>query len=214
MATTAGFCYKYRTLFYGFFTARGVNMTHRRLIAAGWLAMVSAALTVPWVIATFFLADKTGAAAKAVEASLLVCGTVLFVYLLATLRRLLHERYDFRAADGAIALLIKANIVSAAVALLGLAIPSMEESIGVFGIIIVVIVGILQLSFGIKLLQLPSTLKGLHKPYCYLNMVTGVCTAMIVLLPVGVLTSAVADVMLGTIFFHAATEPKTDPSAD
>jgi hypothetical protein len=189
-------------------------MTHRRLMAAGWLAMVSAALTVPWIIATFFLAEKTGAAAKAVEASLLVCGTVLFVYLLATLRRLLHERYDFRGTDGAIALLIKANIVSAAVALLGLAIPSMEEAIGVFGIIMVVIVGILQLSFGFKLLQLPTTLKGLHKPYCYLNMVTGGCTAVIVLLPLGVLTSAVADVMLGTIFFHAAAEPKPEPSEE
>jgi TctA family transporter len=53
----------------------------------------------------------------------------------------------------------------------------------------------------------------LHKPYCYLNIVTGVCTAMIILLPIGVLTSAVSDVMLGTIFFHAATEPKPDLTA-
>jgi hypothetical protein len=107
--------------------------------------MASAILAIPWFIFTFFLAEKGGAVAKAAEAAMLVAGTALTVYLLVALQRLLHETYGFRDADLPIRLLIKANVVSAAVSLLGL-----------------------------------------------------------VPIPLGMLTGAVADVMLGTIFFQAA----------
>jgi hypothetical protein len=172
---------------------------------AGWLAMASAILAIPWFIFTFLLAEKEGVAPKLAEAAMLVVGTLLTVYLLLTLRRLLHERYSFQEADMPIGLLIKTNVVSAAVSLFGLALAQMESALAVFGVIMVVVIGILQIVFGIKLLQLPDTLQGLQKPYCYLNIVTGFCVAIIVLLPVGMLTGAVTDVMLGTIFFQAAS---------
>ena len=66
----------------------------------------------------------------------------------------------------------------------------------------------MQIMFGVKLLQLSNDLKGLHKPYCYLNIITGICLATVVLLPVGILASAITDVMLGTIFFQAAKQPE------
>ena len=179
-------------------------MTRNRLTTAGWLAMASAALTVPWIVLTFSLAGGVGEGVKAAEICLLVSGTALLVYLLLTLRRLLQEKFSFRAADGIMALLIKVNIVSAAVSVFGFAVPSLEGSVGVFGIVMVVLIGILQGMFGFRLLSLPADLQGLHKPYCYLNIVTGVCTAVVVLLPLGVVASAVSDVMLGTIFFQAA----------
>lgn len=179
-------------------------MARKTLITAGWLAMTSAVLTIPWFILTFFLTEQKGVAAKAAEAAMLVAGTALTVYLLVTLRRLLHERYGFRQADLPIGLLIKANIVSAAVSLLGLALTQLESALGVFGIIMVVVVGILQIAFGLKLRQLPDTLQGLHKPYCYLNIITGCCLVAFILIPMGILTGAIADVMLGTIFFQTA----------
>ena len=179
-------------------------MTRKTLITAGWLAMTSAVLTIPWFILTFFLAEQKGVAAKAAEAAMLVIGTVLTVYLLVALRRLLHERYGFLQVDLPIGLLIKANIVSAAVSLIGLVFPEMESALGVFGIVMVVVVGVLQIAFGLKLRQLPDTLQGLHKPYCYLNIVTGGCLVAFILIPMGILTGAIADVMLGTIFFQAA----------
>ncbi len=179
-------------------------MTRKHLTVAGWLAMANAALTVPWVVLTFFIAGKGGSLAKVGEGLFLVVGTVLYVYLLVTLRRLLHEKFVFYEADTVIMLLIKANIISATVVVLASAFPGLEDSLAMFGIIMVVGLGILQTIFGIRLLRLIDDLKGLHKPYCYLNILTGFCTAMIVLLPVGILTGAVADVMLGTIFFQAA----------
>ena len=94
--------------------------------------------------------------------------------------------------------------MSAAVSLIGLVLPEMESALGVFGIAMVVVVGILQIVFGLRLRQLPDTLRGLHKPYCYLNIITGGCLVAFVLIPMGILTGAIADVMLGTIFFQAA----------
>jgi hypothetical protein len=180
-------------------------VTRKMLITAGWLAMTSAVLTIPWFILTFFLAEHKGVAAKGAEAAMLVAGTLLTVYLLVTLRRLLHERYGFRQVDLPIGLLVKANIVSAAVSFLALAFAQLESALGVFGIVMVVVVGVLQIAFGLKLRQLPDTLRGLHKPYCYLNIVTGVCLVAFILIPMGILTGAIADVMLGTIFFQAAS---------
>ena len=63
-------------------------MKRSKLIRAGWLAMASAVLTIPWFILTFFLADKKGLATKGTEAAMLAVGTALTVYLLLALRRI------------------------------------------------------------------------------------------------------------------------------
>jgi hypothetical protein len=173
----------------------------RRLIFAGWLAMTSALVTIPWLILSFFL-DKTELWVKVAEGTLLVGSTALFVYTFLTLRVLLH-RYAFSATDRPIALLIQTNIVTTTVSLLALAVPSIADGAGVVGIGLVVAIGVFHALFGLRLLHLTDDLGGLHRPYCYLNMITGICLASLVLLPVGILSSAVADVMLGTIFFRA-----------
>ena len=94
--------------------------------------------------------------------------------------------------------------------MLGMALPSLESAVGVFGIFMVMVLGILQIAFGVRLLRLPDDLGGLHKPYCYLNIVTGACLTSIILIPVGMLAGAVSDVMLGTIFFQIASTERTD----
>lgn len=181
-------------------------MTRRHLITAGWLAMASAVLTIPWFILTVMLADRGGEGTRGGQGTLLVVGTFLLVYLLATVRRLLHERHGFRAADAAITLLIAINLVAAAVSLCALAVPQLESVLGIPGVILVAASGLAQIAFGGRFLRLPDDLGGLRKPYGYLNIVTGVCVATVVLLPFGMVASAVADVMLGTIFFQAAAK--------
>jgi hypothetical protein len=187
-------------------------LTRGRLATAGRLAMVSALLTVPWIVLTLFLAEKDGVGLRAGQTVLLLAGTVIYVFLMATLRRLFHEKYAYVGTDAIIALLIKANVVSAVVSAAGLVVPALESSLAVFGIIVAAFLGILQLLFGLRLFTFPDPLRGLHRPYCWLNIVTGFCVAVIVLLPIGMVASAVADVMLGTIFFQAAREAKKEPA--
>ena len=179
-------------------------MTRKRLLLAGWFAMASALLTIPWFILTFSLAEQKDSIVKMAEVAMLVTSTLLTIYLLLTLLRLLHSRYGFDEADTPLGMIIKVNVVTAAVTILGLFFPSLESGLAIFALLAVIALGGLQVFFGLRLLQLPATFQGLHKPYCYLNIVTGICLASVVLLPLGILTGAVADVMLGTIFFHVA----------
>jgi hypothetical protein len=93
--------------------------------------------------------------------------------------------------------------------LLGTAIPEFEEVIAQVLILVVIALGILQARFGSLLLSLPDELGGLRRPYAYLNIVTGICLASIVLVPIAIVSGAIADVMLGTIFLQSARSIST-----
>lgn len=175
--------------------------TPRRLRLSGALAMGNALLVVPWYVISFLVANNRARWAIETEMGLLVGSTVSLVFLLLTLRSLIVGCYGFARADRLIALLIQANVILTCISMLSRLVPPLEEGSDVVGILLVVIIGGLQLLFGVRLLKLPTTLGGLLLPYCVLNMVTGVCFATVVLLPVGIVASAVSDVMLGTIFF-------------
>ena len=181
----------------------GTMLSPKRLKTAGYLAMASALLTLPWFLFTSNITNSQDPAIKTAEASMLVGGLALLIYLLLTFRQLLHHRYAFRHADKTISLLIQAAIVQVAAGLLSLAVPELAAAVRMFGIIMLVVGGILHMMFGIWLLQLPASLGGMHRPYCYLNIVTGFALGTIILFPLGMLTSSIADVMLGTIFLQA-----------
>jgi hypothetical protein len=61
--------------------------------------------------------------------------------------------------------------------------------------------------FATRLLRLPGNLYGLLKPFCYITIVSGICFITVLLSPVGIIAGAVADVILGVIFFRAAEQP-------
>lgn len=198
--------------------AQGTILSPRRLKSAGYLAMISALLTLPWVLFASNIANRDDPVFRAAEASMLVGGLALLIYLLVTFQQLLHRRFAFHHADKTISLLIQAAVIQVATSLLGLAVPELAAAVRMFGIVMLVVVGILHMMFGLWLLQLPASLGGMHRPYCYLNIVTGFALGTIILLPLGMLTSSIADVMLGTIFLQAvgsrpgsAESPQTVP---
>lgn len=188
-----------------------VKLTAVRLRAAGWLAMFSSLLTLPWFLFTYSLI-REDLTIKAAKAAMIVGRLALFAYLILIFQQLLNRRHSFHGADAVISLLIQASIIQASAAILGLAVPDLAAAVRLFGFIMVVILGILHVMFGIWLLHLPASLGGMHRPFCYLNVVTGGALVSILLLPLGILTSTVADIMLGTIFLHAAKSYLPQPS--
>jgi hypothetical protein len=178
--------------------------TQTRYRVAGTLAMINAILTIPWFIMTFLLTDKIGIWPKVAETFMQATSAFIFVFTSLTLKKQLNMVHGFQGVDRYILLLVKANIVLTAVSLIGVALPSIASSAGVIAIILIIPLGVIQLIFGYKLQQLPSDLGGLLRPFCYLNMITGFSLAAIILLPMGILTGAIGDIMLGTIFFQAA----------
>jgi hypothetical protein len=177
-----------------------------RLRLAGYLAMISAMLALPWFLFTFTFAERNDFAVTLAEAGMMTAGLALLIYLMITFRQLLNRKYAFHHADKTISLLIQASICQTAAGLLGMAIPELEGAVRIYGLVLAVIIGILHMMFGIWLLQLPASLGGMHRPYCYLNIVTGFSLASIMLLPLGILTGCITDVMLGTIFLQAITD--------
>jgi hypothetical protein len=166
--------------------------------------MANAILAIPWFLFTYHVGDRNDPVIRVAEASILIGSLALLVYLLVTFQQLLNRRYAFNHANKTISLIIQANVTLTANSLLGLAIPELGGPVRIMGFVLVVIAGILQMMFGIWLLQLPASLGGLHRPYCYCNMITGFALASVILLPLGMVTNCIADIMLGTIFMQAA----------
>jgi hypothetical protein len=185
-----------------------INLTSYRV--AGWLAMANAFLTIPWLIMTFFLTAKEGLWSRLADAGMQLLSAAIFIYTVFTLRTLLNRNYSFHDTDRLIEWMIKANVVLTGISLIGIVSPTIASSAGTLAIILIIPLGVLQLFFGLRLQQLPSDNAPLFRPYSYLNIVTGFCLATIIMIPLGVVVGAIADIMLGTILLQAAS---TDSNA-
>lgn len=179
-------------------------MTYKTAVTAGWVAMFSAFIAIPFSYLTFKLEGNTDAATVALQASMQLFGTVLFIVLARFTKKLLNEQYSFHDTDRQINLMIMANIGAGVLVLVGLFFAPVKETVSIAALVIMVMLGIVQIQFGYRLLKLPNDLGGMLKPFCYSNMATGICIASVILIIVGVVVSAVSDLMLGTIFFSVA----------
>jgi hypothetical protein len=183
-------------------------VAHRTLTIAGWLTMISAFATIPMAYLAFKLEDRVDPAGTLILATMQVAGVLLFVAITVFLKRFLNRIFRFHDTDKSIDLMIMANIVAGIFLVGGMYISQIKEASGIAALVMMVFQGIIQFQFGYRLLKLHNTLGGLLKPYCYLNMATGVCVASLVLILVAVVISAICDLMLATIFFNAAKQRK------
>lgn len=166
--------------------------------------MLSAFISLPAAYLSFRLERNSAQAALICMGCLHLFGTLLFVAITRFMKKLLNRQFVFHGTDRQIDLMIMANVVAGTLALAGVLFPQLKESLNMAAMVVIIFQGVMQILFGYKLLQLPDNLGGMLKPYCYLNMATGVCIASVMLIIVAVAISAVADLMLGTIFFNIA----------
>jgi len=179
-------------------------LTYRSLITAGWLAMISAFVSIPLTYAAFQLDGRVDSTATGIQIFIQIGGVILFVAITLYLKRFLNARFRFHNTDKNIVLMIVANVVASVFAIMAICFSQLKETLEIAALGIVVFQGVVQMQFGYRLLTLPDNLDGMLKPFCYLNMATGVCIASVVLVIAGVVVSSISDLMLGTIFFHLA----------
>jgi hypothetical protein len=177
---------------------------------AGYLAMTSAILSIPFLVLTYQLSQREDVAAYALQAAMQLVGLFLFIYLAALLKKYLNQYHSFHDVDNYIDFLITTNLIFSLATVAGLFIPAYEIAIERFCFMLIVVFGIVQVLFGFKLLRAPDILKGMLKPYSICTLITGALIATVVFLPVAVLTGAIADVMLGTLFFQATGQTTHD----
>ncbi len=170
--------------------------------------MTSAILSIPLLLLSnhFYNNDEQGYAFFLSFTQL--AGLCLFIYLNSLLKKFLNLRFSFHKTDNYIDFLITINVFLALAGIGALILPALAEPLEQFSLLLIVSFGVGQLLFGIKLFQLPDSLHGMLNPFCLLTILTGIFIATIFLLSLASLTGALADVMLGTIFFKAAGKPE------
>jgi hypothetical protein len=182
-------------------------LTKQELNLAGWLSIANALFAIPSIAMSWFLNTLGGMGATVSQALLTVIGLGLFLYIISSLRKLLNLRFKFHDIDIYISLLIWGNVVLAAISLLSLGNRGFEQTMNILSVLAFIYFGILSIMFATRLLRLSGNLYGLLKPFCYLNIGSGICFITVFFAPLGILAGAVADVVLGIIFFRAAEVP-------
>lgn len=178
---------------------------------AGFLAMTSAILCIPALLLSYYLATTELQADVLLLAAVQLLGLFLFTVLTLCFKKLLNSRFLYHRADNYFDFLVATYLFYTAASISSLFLPSLQKPLDLFSMLLVCAIGVAQVLLGINLFQLPDSLYGMRKPYCFLTIITGIFVATIVLLPIGVIVGAITDVMLGTIFFQAATQPDQVP---
>jgi hypothetical protein len=182
-------------------------ITKEKLTRAGWISIANALFTVPAIAMSFYLESTEGTEARFAQAVLIVVSLALFVYILSSLKQLLNVRFRFHDVDIYISYLLWGNLSLSLFLFLALANKEFESAVSILSILAYIFFGILSILFAKRLFRIPYSLYGLLKPYCYITIVSGACFIAIILIPVGILTGAVTDFILGIIFFRAAEQP-------
>lgn len=191
-----------------------VPVTYKAMITAGRLAMFSAFASLPVAFFSWKLGGRVDATATIIQTIIQIVAVLIFLAINLNLKRLLNAHFSFHDTDRSIEWMIKANVVAGILTVTGLHATELRETLGLAALLIMAAQGLVQLQFGYRLLRLENNLGGLHKPFCYANMATGICVASFVLILVGILISALADLMLGTIFFSMAKLAKNQQQAE
>jgi len=182
------------------------TMGSKSLTAAGIVAMASAVLTLPLSLLSILLTERHDNIARAGQLALQWTGTLIFLVLTLLFRCFLVSNCRFRKANSIINAFILLNLLYAVISSYAEYLPQGDERIAPIITGLLVLLGIFQAGLGIRLLQLEHDLGGMKRPYCWLNILTGVFLASILLVPIGIFVSTISDIMLGTIFFHEAKQ--------
>jgi hypothetical protein len=185
-------------------------MTKKQLDLAGWCSITNALIAIPSLAMSWFLETVKGIGPRLSQAILTVVGLGLFLYVIYSLRGLLNSRFKFHEVDVYISLMIWGNVVLAAISLLSLGTGQLESFMEILTVAALIVFGILSIMFATRLLRLSGSLYGLLKPFCYVTIGSGIFLVTVFLLPVAILAGAVADIILGVIFFRAAEQTPPD----
>jgi hypothetical protein len=180
------------------------SITKEQLNLAGWLSVIKAAVSIPLTGMSIFLGAVSGTGTKVVFAMLTLVSLGLFVYIFSSLKRLLNSRFKFHDVDTYISVFIWVNVVFSALGILSSASSELKTLVGLLSLLALIPFGIVFIVFAVRILRLSDSLYGFLKPFSYTSIVAGLCYATIILIPLGLVAEAVADVILGMIFFRVA----------
>lgn len=182
-------------------------MLPAKLRLAGYVSLFNALITLPVFFYSLLLEGNKRAISSGLQLILISAGcTAIAVFLMVSLRKYVLIKKGFDSIKKPILFLIIGYLISFVLSTVNMIFPSGEKMAALIAVVSLIILGLLQVHLGIRLFHLDHSLNGFRKPYSILLIVTGLLTASIALSPIAMFSSAVSDIMLGTIFLQAAKE--------
>jgi hypothetical protein len=187
-------------------------MSDKRYQLAGWLAVITAIVTVPSMGLLLLFQKLTGT--LPIMASFTGLFHIVFlavsIYILIMFKELLNKRYEFHKTDILIIILIVFNVLSGIIGLMGL-FTGLESFMTIMIILMLVPFGVINVIFAVRLLEMGDGLYGFLRPYAYLKITEGICAVMSFLLPVvfmvlGLIVGITSVFLLGMIFLRTKDE--------
>lgn len=175
-----------------------------KYVVAGWMAIVSAVLLVPYAILSLVFHIRPDAVAVLLPISILIVilQMTCSIFALIQFRNLLNERYRFHEVDTLVPILIPGGIAITFVLFMGFIFPALKIPALVVLIILDIPVSIVGILFGIRLLRLKAKLHGLLQPLAYMHILASIFFLTLILGTLGLLIMAVFEVLLGILFLH------------
>lgn len=183
-------------------------MDHKQYTFVGWIAIINAIATIPIWVFNVALEQVARHWIGVNPILMLLLGIVIWVdtFLYYKFRELLNRRHNFHETDSIILLIIFGNILIGFFNIIGYMVPSIQMTMKIFTLVLLVPFGILFIVFGVQLLKLKNDLFGFLKPYAYTTIAVGACVATAFLFLIGVLIGVAAGLMQGLIFLKSAEE--------
>lgn len=183
-----------------------------KYVVAGWMAIVSAVLLVPYAILSLVFHIRPDAVAVLLPISILIAITQMTCSIFAFIqfRNLLNERYRFHEVDTLVPILIFGGIAITFVLFMGRIFPALEIPALVVLIILDIPVSIVGILFGIRLLRLKAKLHGLLQPLAYMHILGSIFFLTLILGTLGLLIMAVFELLLGILFLRGEEDEEVE----
>ncbi|MGL1934399.1 MAG: hypothetical protein OCD01_05245 [Fibrobacterales bacterium] len=178
-------------------------MNNSNLRLTGWIAIVTAFLTIP----TFGLALVSGILGGSNPLFSYVNVGVSFLYtacsivLLFRVKELLNKNFFVKELNTPINILIGCSFISIFMLYIDFLSAELKESLMMYMIIFMMVNGAVICVLGAKVLKIPDALFGLKKSIGVLSIITGITMFTVILLPVSLLTDLATSVLFAILFF-------------
>lgn len=176
---------------------RGDNMKR-----AAFICFFNAMITIPLNVIGIKLGmlEERNFTHQIIDVSTNAISLILTVYILLLLKRLLKEKCHFVKVDSLLSLAISVQVVVGIIGAICTFIPEYMTFGSILILVAMVVTGILYTIIGAKLFKMENNLYGFLKPFCILFILMGVGSIIFVFLPIVLLSSITADILLGVVF--------------
>ena len=182
-----------------------------RLKVTGWLVFARIAISFSVLVFIIILqvTRNYGPVALILRTFVSLGLSLLYVYILYSFRRLLHEQYNFHGADTIIPVFawfsVAMELIDKTSEIVAMLNPALKWYATALRILLIIIpVGIIMIMYGLRILKMGETSPQILKLYGYSLAGTGICMVSVILLPFALILGLAMDILLGLTFFSAA----------